>query len=59
KDEWREKSPIIDYQLESRDTLLNRIHEAGIAGLGGAGFPTASQFKGGGALVKTRFKCCT
>ncbi len=53
KDEWREKSPIINYQLESRDTLLNRIHEAGIAGLGGAGFPTASKLKGGGDLVKT------
>ncbi|MGA4658025.1 electron transport complex subunit RsxC [Proteus terrae] len=53
KDEWREKSPIIDYQLENRDTLLNRIHEAGIAGLGGAGFPTASKLKGGGDLVKT------
>ncbi|QIG06279.1 electron transport complex subunit RsxC [Proteus sp. ZN5] len=53
KDEWREKSPIIDYQSESRDTLLNRIHEAGIAGLGGAGFPTASKLKGGGDLVKT------
>ncbi|MCT6516802.1 electron transport complex subunit RsxC, partial [Proteus vulgaris] len=53
KDEWRKKSPIINYQLESRDTLLNRIHEAGIAGLGGAGFPTASKLKGGGDLVKT------
>ncbi|WP_311749127.1 electron transport complex subunit RsxC [Proteus terrae] len=53
KDEWRKKSPIIDYQLESRETLLNRIHEAGIAGLGGAGFPTASKLKGGGDLVKT------
>jgi Na+-translocating ferredoxin:NAD+ oxidoreductase subunit C len=53
KDEWREKSPIINYQSESRDTLLNRIHEAGIAGLGGAGFPTASKLKGGGDLVKT------
>ncbi|MER1961217.1 electron transport complex subunit RsxC [Proteus vulgaris] len=53
KDEWREKSPIINYQLENRDTLLNRIHEAGIAGLGGAGFPTASKLKGGGDLVKT------
>ncbi|WP_311753332.1 electron transport complex subunit RsxC [Proteus columbae] len=53
KDEWREKSPIINYQLESRDTLLSRIHEAGIAGLGGAGFPTASKLKGGGDLVKT------
>ncbi|MFU8907173.1 electron transport complex subunit RsxC [Proteus sp. DFP240708] len=53
KDEWREKSPIINYQLESRETLLSRIHEAGIAGLGGAGFPTASKLKGGGDLVKT------
>ncbi|HEK1718036.1 TPA: electron transport complex subunit RsxC [Proteus mirabilis] len=53
KDEWRERSPLVDYQSQSKEVLLTRIHEAGIAGLGGAGFPTATKLKGGGDLVKT------
>ncbi|MEY1270836.1 electron transport complex subunit RsxC [Proteus mirabilis] len=53
KDEWRERSPLVDYQSQSKEILLTRIHEAGIAGLGGAGFPTATKLKGGGDLVKT------
>ncbi|WP_066753459.1 electron transport complex subunit RsxC, partial [Proteus myxofaciens] len=53
KDEWREKHPLIDYQSQSQATLLTRIHEAGIAGLGGAGFPTASKLRGAGDLIKT------
>ncbi|SUC00562.1 electron transport complex protein RnfC [Proteus vulgaris] len=53
KDEWREQFPLTDYQSQSKETLLARIHEAGIAGLGGAGFPTASKLKGGGDLVNT------
>ncbi len=53
KDEWRERTPLIDYQSQSKEVLLTRIHEAGIAGLGGAGFPTATKLKGGGDLVKT------
>ncbi|MBG3078805.1 electron transport complex subunit RsxC [Proteus mirabilis] len=53
KDEWREQFPLTDYQSQSKETLLSRIHEAGIAGLGGAGFPTASKLKGGGDLVNT------
>ncbi|MDC9767411.1 electron transport complex subunit RsxC [Proteus mirabilis] len=53
KDEWREKSPLVDYLSQSKEVLLTRIHEAGIAGLGGAGFPTATKLKGGGDLVKT------
>ena len=48
KDEW-----LVDYQSQSKEVLLTRIHEAGIAGLGGAGFPTATKLKGGGDLVKT------
>ncbi|MBG6032134.1 electron transport complex subunit RsxC [Proteus hauseri] len=53
KDEWREQFPLVDYQSHSKEVLLTRIHEAGIAGLGGAGFPTATKLKGGGDLVKT------
>ncbi|MDL5166181.1 electron transport complex subunit RsxC [Proteus faecis] len=53
KDEWREQFPLVDYQSQSKEVLLTRIHEAGIAGLGGAGFPTATKLKGGGNLIKT------
>ncbi|WP_239739557.1 electron transport complex subunit RsxC [Proteus penneri] len=53
KDEWREQFPLVDYQSQSKEVLLTRIHEAGIAGLGGAGFPTATKLKGGGDLIKT------
>ncbi|MGO1245950.1 MAG: electron transport complex subunit RsxC, partial [Oceanisphaera sp.] len=36
---WRPRFPVADYQLLDADVLLNRIHQAGITGLGGAGFP--------------------
>ena len=39
-DEWREHFPLPDYQSLTPLELVGRIHEAGIAGLGGAGFPT-------------------
>ena len=32
--------PVIDYKEASREELLNAIKEAGIVGMGGAGFPT-------------------
>ncbi|MEN3158795.1 electron transport complex subunit RsxC [Alkalimonas sp. NCh-2] len=38
-DEWREREPL-DYQQCSTQQLLERIQGAGIAGMGGAGFPT-------------------
>ena len=37
--EWRQRFPVADYRLLDADVLLNRIHQAGITGLGGAGFP--------------------
>jgi electron transport complex protein RnfC len=39
KDEWAPRKPVVDYTTESRSELLKIIHEAGIAGMGGAGFP--------------------
>lgn len=36
-------APIADYTAVSRADLLERIKQAGIAGLGGAGFPTAQK----------------
>ncbi|MBM7457020.1 electron transport complex protein RnfC [Oceanisphaera litoralis] len=39
EDEWRPRYPVADFRLLAPDVLLERIHEAGITGLGGAGFP--------------------
>ncbi|TDG12176.1 electron transport complex subunit RsxC [Seongchinamella unica] len=41
KDEWIEHSGLADYRQVERSELLSRIRNAGIAGMGGAGFPTA------------------
>ena len=38
-DEWREREPL-DYLKCTDHQLLERIQESGIAGMGGAGFPT-------------------
>jgi len=40
KDEWIELSPDDHYEQLSREELLSRIREAGVCGMGGAGFPT-------------------
>ena len=51
KDEWRERHPIADFRTKSPEELLSVIHNAGIAGMGGAGFP-ADQIIAG-AVGKT------
>lgn len=53
EDRWREQQPWADYSLRDKNDLLERIHQAGIAGLGGAGFPTASKLQGGLNSVTT------
>ncbi len=50
-DEWATLSPCADFKSESPDELIERIREAGISGLGGAGFPTAKKIQSG--LAKT------
>ncbi len=40
-DEWGPLDPTPDYRALARDTLRSKIRDAGIAGMGGAGFPTA------------------
>ena len=39
-DEWIEHGGVEDYSSLDKQALLNIIREAGIAGMGGAGFPT-------------------
>jgi H+/Na+-translocating ferredoxin:NAD+ oxidoreductase subunit C len=41
QDQWVNRSPINDYRKLNKSDLLNLIREAGIAGMGGAGFPAA------------------
>ena len=40
KDEWKELKPVANYEDMDPSALRNVIRDAGIVGLGGAGFPT-------------------
>ncbi|HFZ1933208.1 electron transport complex subunit RsxC [Serratia marcescens] len=53
EDRWCERDPVADYRQSPAAELIQRIHQAGIAGLGGAGFPTASKLQGGMSGVET------
>ena len=44
-DEWADKHPLADYTQEDPSQLVQHIQQAGIAGLGGAGFPSAVKLK--------------
>ncbi|MGB9096223.1 electron transport complex subunit RsxC [Erwinia sp.] len=47
EDRWCDLQPVADYRQADRSDIVNLIHQAGVAGLGGAGFPTATKLKGG------------
>ncbi|MCU1787977.1 electron transport complex subunit RsxC [Pectobacterium polaris] len=53
EDRWCERQTLTDYREHSVDTLLAHLHQAGIAGLGGAGFPTAAKLQGGMHGIET------
>lgn len=40
EDRWTERQPMADYRAHTKKEVLDRIRNAGIAGMGGAGFPT-------------------
>ena len=40
EDQWCQRSPVADYRSLERDEVLQIIRDAGISGMGGAGFPT-------------------
>ncbi|EPZ7319906.1 electron transport complex subunit RsxC, partial [Vibrio mimicus] len=47
QEEWFELQSQPDYQQLSPETLLELIRQAGISGMGGAGFPTAKKLQSG------------
>ena len=51
-DTWRERNICPDYQLLSKGQILEKIANAGIAGMGGAGFPTQVKV---GTLAKIEY----
>ncbi|CAI8760958.1 electron transport complex subunit RsxC [Kosakonia quasisacchari] len=53
EDRWIERDGWSDYRSHSYEALIERIHQFGVAGLGGAGFPTAAKLHGGGDKIDT------
>ncbi|POP50027.1 electron transport complex subunit RsxC [Superficieibacter electus] len=53
EDRWIDRDGWQDYQAKSREQLIERIHQFGVAGLGGAGFPTGNKLRGGGDKIET------
>ncbi|WP_075181712.1 electron transport complex subunit RsxC [Pantoea sp. 1.19] len=53
EDRWGDRQPIADYRAVDRRELVDKIFAAGVAGLGGAGFPTATKLRGGLRGVNT------
>ena len=44
-DQWRERQPVNNYWQHKPAELLQRLSHYGLAGMGGAGFPTAVKLK--------------
>ncbi|MDA8502013.1 electron transport complex subunit RsxC [Citrobacter sp. Awk 2] len=53
EDRWIERDGWANYRAHSREELIARIHQFGVAGLGGAGFPTGVKLQGGGDKIET------
>jgi len=53
EDRWTTLEPMADYRQRQRADIIQRIHDAGVVGLGGAGFPTGTKLRGGLRGVKT------
>ncbi|MEH0885478.1 electron transport complex subunit RsxC [Enterobacter sp. UNJFSC 003] len=53
EDRWIDRDGWNDYRNQSREALIERIHQFGVAGLGGAGFPTGTKLRGGGDKIET------
>ncbi|WP_226570164.1 electron transport complex subunit RsxC [Mangrovibacter yixingensis] len=53
KDEWIPREGWSDYTQHDKASLIERIHQFGVAGLGGAGFPTGVKLRGGTGRIET------
>lgn len=53
KDNWIERDGWHDYHHKTPAELIARIHQFGIAGLGGAAFPAARKLQSGGDKITT------
>ena len=51
-DKWREQFPLEELFTQPVEQLIDRIYQAGIAGLGGAVFPTAAKIQSAEKKVK-------
>jgi len=51
-DQWREQNPMDDFLTQTPEQLVKKIYQAGIAGLGGAVFPTAAKIHSAEKQVK-------
>ena len=51
EDRWIHRQTITDFKSESPDDLIEIIRQAGVSGMGGAGFPTARKIQSGMAMT--------
>ena len=51
-DKWREQFPLEEFFTQPVEQLIDRIYQAGVAGLGGAVFPTAAKIQSAEKKVK-------
>jgi len=51
-DKWREQFPLEEFFTQPVEQLIDRIYQAGVAGLGGAVFPTAAKIRSAEKKVK-------
>ncbi|MDO5054021.1 MAG: electron transport complex subunit RsxC, partial [Pasteurella oralis] len=52
QDQWRQRQPIDDFLAQTPEQLIEKIYQAGIAGLGGAVFPTAAKIHSAEKQIK-------
>ncbi|MGC7559436.1 electron transport complex subunit RsxC [Pasteurella sp. 22655_41Tandhals] len=52
KDQWIERQPIDDFLTQSPEQLIEKIYKAGVAGLGGAAFPTSAKLQSAEKQIK-------
>ena len=51
-DSWCGRNPMPDYTQASPEDLIEKVRQAGISGMGGAGFPTARKIESGQSKIE-------